>query len=55
MTLEYQQLVVIRIVLKTGFNVRAMFVQFYFALPVNHNTLHHLFLGHLIISPVGLF
>ena len=28
---------------KKGFNVIAMFDQTYFALPVNHSTLHHLF------------
>ena len=34
---------VINIVVKKGFNVRDMFAQCYFALPVNHNTLHHFF------------
>ena len=38
-----------------GFNVRAMFSQFYFALPVNHKKLHNCFLIHFIISPVCLF
>ena len=38
---------VIRIVKKTVINVRAMFAQYYFALPVNYNTLHHFFLGIL--------
>ena len=32
--------VVIVIVVKTGFNVRDMFHQYYFSLSVNHNTLH---------------
>ena len=43
MELESQQLVVISIVVKKGFNVRAMFAQSYFALPVLHNVLHHFF------------
>ena len=28
---------------KTGFNVRAIFAQYYFALPVDHITLHYFF------------
>ena len=43
MALESQKLVVIRIVVKEGFNVRAMFLQFHFALLVLHNILHHCF------------
>ena len=35
--------VVIIIVVKKGFNVRAMFDQSCFSLSVNHNTLHHFF------------
>ena len=43
MVLESQQLVVIIIVVKNRFNVRYMFDQSYFALPVHHNTLHYFF------------
>ena len=55
MVLDSQQLVVISIVVKNSFNVRDMFAQSYFALPLNHNTLHHFFSGHFIISPVWVF
>ena len=41
MELDSQQLVVISIVLENRFYVRAMFAQYYFSLPVNHNTLYH--------------
>ena len=43
MALDSQQLAVIMIVAKTGFNVIAMFAKSYFALPVNHNKLDHFF------------
>ena len=42
-SLDSQQLGVIKIVKKTGFNVRATFDQSYFAPPVLHNILHHFF------------
>ena len=54
MALDSQQLVVIRIVVKKGFNVQAMIDQYYFALPVNHNTLHHFFwnFNHFTFLPI---
>ena len=55
MALESQKLVAVSIVLKTGFNVRAMFAQSYFALPILHNILHHFLLGNFIILSVCIF
>ena len=40
---------------KTGFNIRAIFDQSYFALTVLNNILHHFSLGCFIISLVCLF
>ena len=38
-----KKMAVISIVLNTGLNVRVMFAQYYFALPLSHNILHLFF------------
>ena len=43
MALDYQQLVVIRVVAKKSLNVRATSTKSYFSQPVNHNILHDFF------------
>ena len=40
---------------KTGFNVRAMFSQYYFVSPVLHDTLYHFYHVYFTILPVFLY